>query len=137
MKKEILKITSSSGQRVGEHRMYQPIPDVGLEQITPFILLHHHGPHDFAPHNQGLPFGPHPHRGFETLTFIYEGEIEHADGHGHSSIIKAGGVQWMTAARGIVHSENLSPKQRQEGGKMEIIQLWMNLPAHLKMTEGK
>ncbi|WP_255070305.1 pirin family protein [Lacihabitans sp. LS3-19] len=137
MKKEILKISSSSGQRVGEHRMYQPIPDVGLEQISPFILLHHHGPHDFAPHNQGLPFGPHPHRGFETLTFIYDGEIEHADGHGHSSVIKSGGVQWMTAARGIVHSENLSPKQRQEGGKMEIIQLWMNLPARLKMTEAK
>lgn len=70
MKKEIIKITSSSAQKVGEHRMYQPIPDVGLEQLSPFILLHHHGSHEFAPHNQGLPFGPHPHRGFETLTFI-------------------------------------------------------------------
>jgi redox-sensitive bicupin YhaK (pirin superfamily) len=94
--------------------------------------LHHHGPHEFAPYNQGLPFGPHPHRGFETLTFIFEGEIEHADGHGHQSVIKSGGVQWMTAAKGIVHSENLSKNHRENGGKMEIIQLWMNLPAALK-----
>ncbi len=135
MKKEIIKVTSSSTQRVGEHKMYQPIPDVGLEQLSPFILLHHHGPHEFTPHNQGLPFGPHPHRGFETLTFILDGEIEHADGHGHQSVIKSGGVQWMTAAGGIVHSENLSRNQRQNGGKMEIIQLWMNLPAALKMTQ--
>jgi redox-sensitive bicupin YhaK (pirin superfamily) len=135
MKKEIIKITSSSAQRVGEHKMYQPIPDVGIAQISPFILLHHHGPHEFAPHNQGLPFGPHPHRGFETLTFILYGEIEHADGHGHRSVIKSGGVQWMTAARGIVHSENLSANQRENGGKMEILQLWMNLPAALKMSQ--
>jgi len=135
MNKEILKITSSSAQRVGEHKMYQPIPDVGLEQISPFILLHHHEPHDFAPHNQGLPFGPHPHRGFETLTFILDGEIEHADGHGHRSVIKSGGVQWMTAARGIVHSENLSRNQRENGGKMEIIQLWMNLPRAMKLSQ--
>ncbi|MDP1815716.1 MAG: pirin family protein [Leadbetterella sp.] len=135
MKKEIIKITSSSAQRVGEHKMYQPIPDVGIAQISPFILLHHHGPHEFAPHNQGLPFGPHPHRGFETLTFILDGEIEHADGHGHRSVIKSGGVQWMTAARGIVHSENLSANQRENGGKMEILQLWMNLPAALKMSQ--
>lgn len=134
MQKEIIKITSSSSQKLGEHKMYQPIPDVGLEQISPFILLHHHGSHDFAPFNHGLPFGPHPHRGFETLTFIYDGEIEHADGHGHNSVIKSGGVQWMTAGRGIVHSENLSKSQREKGGTMEIIQLWMNLPAVKKMV---
>lgn len=134
MQKEIIKITSSSSQKLGEHKMYQPFPDVGLEQISPFILLHHHGPHDFAPFNHGLPFGPHPHRGFETLTFIYDGEIEHADGHGHNSVIKSGGVQWMTAGRGIVHSENLSKSQREKGGTMEIIQLWMNLPAAKKMV---
>jgi redox-sensitive bicupin YhaK (pirin superfamily) len=71
------------------------------------------------------------------LTFIFEGEIEHADGHGHQSIIKSGGVQWMTAGRGIVHSENLSANQRTNGGKMEIIQLWMNLPASMKMTQPR
>jgi redox-sensitive bicupin YhaK (pirin superfamily) len=135
MKKQITKINSSSAQRLGEHKMYQPLPDVGIDQLSPFLLLHHHGPHEFAPYNQGLPFGPHPHRGFETLTFIYSGEIEHADSQGFSSVIKDGGVQWMTAGRGIVHSENLSSKQRAEGGKMEIIQLWMNLPAKFKMIE--
>ena len=134
MKKEILKITSSSAQPIGEHKMYQPLPDVGVEQVSPFILLHHHGPHHFEAYNQGLPFGPHPHRGFETLTFIFDGEIEHADSQGFKSIIKKGGVQWMTAGRGIVHSENLSPEQRENGGNMEIIQLWMNLPASKKMV---
>lgn len=135
MKKQITKINSSSSQRLGAHKMYQPLPDVGIDQLSPFLLLHHHGPHEFAPYNQGLPFGPHPHRGFETLTFIYSGEIEHADSQGFSSVINDGGVQWMTAGRGIVHSENLSSKQRAEGGKMEIIQLWMNLPAKFKMIE--
>jgi quercetin 2,3-dioxygenase len=133
MKKEIKKIISASSHKMGEHKMYQPVPNHEVEQINPFLLLHHHGPHEFEPYNQGLPFGPHPHRGFETLTFIYDGEIEHADSQGFKSTIKAGGVQWMTAARGIVHSENLSEKQREHGGKMEIIQLWMNLPANKKM----
>ena len=134
MKKEIKRITSASSHRAGEHMMYQPIPSQETEQIDPFILLHHHGPHEFKPYNQGLPFGPHPHRGFETLTLVYEGDIEHADSQGFSSVIHPGGIQWMTAARGIVHSENISAAMREHGGKMEIIQLWMNLPGRLKMT---
>lgn len=134
MLRKIKRISSTTAQKVGEHKMYQPLPDVGVDQISPFLLLHHHGPHVFEPYNQGLPFGPHPHRGFETLTFIFEGEIEHADSQGFKSVIKDGGVQWMTAGRGIVHSENLSANQRENGGPMEIIQLWMNLPAAQKMT---
>lgn len=134
MKKDIKRILSASSHRAGEHMMYQPIPSQELEQIDPFILLHHHGPHVFQPYNQGLPFGPHPHRGFETLTLVYAGDIEHADSQGFSSIIHPGGVQWMTAARGIVHSENISAAMRENGGEMEIIQLWMNLPGKLKMT---
>ncbi len=114
--------------------MYQPIPAAEAEDMDPFLLLHHHGPHEFQPYNQGLPFGPHPHRGFETLTLIYEGSIEHADSQGFKSVINPGGVQWMTAGRGIVHSENIPAGMREYGGKMEIIQLWMNLPAKLKMT---
>lgn len=137
MLRKIKRISSTTAQRVGEHKMYQPLPDVGVDQISPFLLLHHHGPHVFEPYNQGLPFGPHPHRGFETLTFIFEGEIEHADSQGFKSVIKDGGVQWMTAGRGIVHSENLSANQRENGGPMEIIQLWMNLPAAQKMTAAK
>ncbi len=134
MQRIIKKLISASSHRAGEHPMYQPLPYGSTEQIDPFLLVHHHGPHDFRPYNQGLPFGPHPHRGFETLTFIYEGEIEHADSQGFKSIIRSGGIQWMTAGRGIVHSENISAEMRENGGKMEIIQLWMNLPARLKMT---
>jgi quercetin 2,3-dioxygenase len=135
MIKKIKNISSFVGHKVGEHLMIQPIPNNKLEQISPFLLLHHHGPHFFKPNNNGLPFGPHPHRGFETLTFIYSGEIEHKDSQGFSNVIRAGGVQWMTAASGIVHAENLSENQRMNGGEMEIIQLWMNLPAALKMTK--
>lgn len=134
MKRKIKKIFGVSSQPIGELKMFQPLPSHEVEHLDPFILLHHHGPHQFEPYNQGLPFGPHPHRGFETLTFIYDGIVEHADSQGYKSEIKAGGIQWMTAGRGIVHSENIPLAMRENGGKMEIIQLWMNLPSHLKMT---
>jgi redox-sensitive bicupin YhaK (pirin superfamily) len=134
MQRTIKRILSASGHQAGEHPMYQPVPNSLFDQIDPFLLVHHHGPHQFAPYNQGLPFGPHPHRGFETLTFIYKGNIEHADSQGFKSTINSGGIQWMTAGRGIVHSENISAEMRENGGEMEIIQLWMNLPARLKMT---
>ena len=132
--REIKRIISTERQKVGEHQMYQPLPNHEFKSIDPFLLLHHHGPHTFGPYNQGLPFGPHPHRSFETLTFIYKGAVEHADSQGFKSVIEPGGVQWMTAGRGIVHSENIPDEMRENGGELEIIQLWMNLPAKLKMT---
>lgn len=134
MQKSIKFIIGVSSQPIGEMRMFQPLPSQEVEHLDPFLLLHHHGPHTFEAYNQGLPFGPHPHRGFETLTYIYEGSIEHADSQGFRSIINEGGIQWMTAGRGIVHSENIPKEMREQGGKLEIIQLWMNLPSHLKMT---
>lgn len=132
--KKIKNILSADRQTMGEHAMFQPLPNNEFGSIDPFLLVHHHGPHQFKPYNQGLPFGPHPHRGFETLTFIYEGAVEHADSQGFKSVISPGGVQWMTAGRGIVHSENMPSEMRENGGNLEIIQLWMNLPAKLKMT---
>jgi redox-sensitive bicupin YhaK (pirin superfamily) len=112
----------------------RPVPGPELAHLNPFLFLNHHGPQTYPAHNDGLPFGPHPHRGFETVTFILEGELAHADTGGHESIIKAGGIQWMTAGSGLVHSE-LSPDSfKQQGGDLEILQLWLNLPAHLKMT---
>jgi redox-sensitive bicupin YhaK (pirin superfamily) len=120
---------------IGDLRTQRPLPGPKVEQIDPFLFLNHHGPQDYAPGNRGLPFGPHPHRGFETVTFILEGMLTHQDSAGHESIIRAGGVQWMTAGRGIVHAE-VSPQEfRQRGGPLEILQLWVNLPARLKMTE--
>lgn len=134
--KKVLYTISTAAKPIGEHTMYEPMPDKNWEQFDPFLLLHHHGPHQFEAYNQGLPFGPHPHRGFETLTLIYQGQIEHADSQGFKSVIDEGGFQWMTAGRGIVHAENITESMRQNGGNMEIIQLWMNLPAKDKMTRA-
>ena len=112
----------------------RPVPGRRVEQVDPFLFLNHHGPQVYRPNTQGLPFGPHPHRGFETVTFILEGELAHADTGGHESVIRAGGVQWMTAGRGLVHSE-LSPASfKRTGGPLEILQLWVNLPSNLKMV---
>lgn len=108
-----------------------------LEQLNPFLFINHHGPQTYPPGNRGLPFGPHPHRGFETVTFIAEGSLVHSDTAGHTSAISAGGIQWMTAGRGIEHSETSSREFRERGGPLEILQLWINLPASLKMTEPR
>lgn len=112
----------------------RPLPGPGLDRLGAFLFLNHHGPQTYRPGNRGLPFGPHPHRGFETVTFILEGELSHSDSGGHESIIGAGGVQWMTAGSGLVHAE-LSPERfKRAGGPLEILQLWVNLPSWLKMT---
>jgi redox-sensitive bicupin YhaK (pirin superfamily) len=115
----------------------RPVPGPGLPQVDPFLFLNHHGPQTYAPGNGGLPFGPHPHRGFETVTFILEGTLAHYDSGGHESVIEAGGVQWMTAGSGLVHAEVSPPEFRRDGGPLEILQLWVNLPARLKMTEPR
>ena len=119
---------------IGDLLTRRPLPGPGVEQVDPFLFLNHHGPQVYPPGNAGLPFGPHPHRGFETVTFILAGELAHRDTAGHESVIAAGGVQWMTAGRGLIHSE-LSPEQfKRRGGPLEILQLWVNLPARLKMA---
>ncbi len=112
----------------------RPVPGPQIENLDPFLFLNHHGPQVYAPDNLGLPFGPHPHRGFETVTFILRGELSHSDTGGHESIIGTGGVQWMTAGSGLIHAE-LSPESfKRSGGELEILQLWINLPSDLKMT---
>ena len=122
---------------IGDLVTRRPLPGPRIQLLDPFLFLNHHGPQTYRPGNNGLPFGPHPHRGFETVTFILEGELAHLDSGGHESIITAGGVQWMTAGRGLVHAE-LSPAGfKQRGGPLEILQLWVNLPARLKMTEPR
>ena len=105
--------------------------------VDPFIFLNHHGPQNYGPDNSGLPFGPHPHRGMETVTIIIEGDIAHKDSAGNNSVIESGGVQWMTAGKGLIHEEVSSDEFKEKGGPLEILQLWVNLPARLKMTEPK
>jgi redox-sensitive bicupin YhaK (pirin superfamily) len=114
-----------------------PTPSVSMNRIDPFIFLNHHGWQQYPPNNRGLPFGPHPHRGFETVTFILEGDLTHKDSSGASSIIKAGGVQWMTAGSGLIHAEISSDEFKKSGGSLELLQLWVNLPAKHKMTAPK
>jgi redox-sensitive bicupin YhaK (pirin superfamily) len=112
-----------------------PTPAIPMNTIDPFIFLNHHGYQEYPPENKGLPFGPHPHRGFETVTFILQGDLTHKDSSGGQSIINAGGVQWMIAGKGLIHAEVSSGEFKSKGGPLEILQLWINLPAKNKMTE--
>ncbi len=115
----------------------RPVPGPSITMLDPFLFLNHHGPQTYRPNNHGLPFGPHPHRGFETVTFILEGELTHRDSAGHESSIFKGGVQWMTAGSGLIHAEISSDEFKQRGGPLEILQLWVNLPSRLKMVQPR
>lgn len=133
--KTIRRLHPALRDDIGDLLTQRPLPHPHLDQLDPFLFLNHHGPQTYRPDNHGLPFGPHPHRGFDTVTFILDGMLMHKDNAGHESIIRAGGVQWMTAGRGIVHAE-ISPREfLRDGGPLEILQLWINLPARLKMSE--
>lgn len=133
----IKKFHKAEHADMGDLVTYRAIPtrSVNMDAVEPFIFLNHHGPQVYKPNNQGLPFGPHPHKGFETVTFILKGDILHKDTQGHESVITEGGIQWMTAGSGVVHSEVSSKDFKAKGGEMEILQLWVNLPArHKKAT---
>lgn len=105
--------------------------------ISPFLLLDYAGPAEFPPTEERLGVGEHPHRGFETVTVVYQGEVEHRDSAGHGGKIGPGDVQWMTAASGIVHEERHGRDFARRGGTLEMVQLWVNLPAKFKMTEPR
>lgn len=102
--------------------------------FSPFLLLDHAAPRAFAPSKQRRGVGEHPHRGFETVTFAYQGEIDHRDSSGGGGRIGPGDVQWMTAGAGLVHEEMHSHAFGERGGTLEMVQLWVNLPARDKMT---
>ena len=103
-------------------------------QFDPFLLLDYAGPHKFAPAEAKRGVGQHPHRGFETVTIVYQGELEHGDSAGNHGAIGPGDVQWMTAASGVVHQEFHSERFAREGGVLEMVQLWVNLPAKDKVS---
>ncbi len=106
------------------------------ERISPFLLLDYAGPHVFEPTGARRGVGQHPHRGFETVTIVYDGEVEHRDSAGNGGVIGPGDVQWMTAAGGILHEEYHSPAFARTGGPFRMVQLWVNLPAKDKMAPG-
>ncbi len=118
---------------MGPIRLRQPIPQNDIEQVDPFILLHHYGPYAISEFNNPFDLGPHPHRGFEPITLLFKGEQLHRDSLGNESIVKAGDVQWTTAGRGIIHAEGPTKEFVERGGELEGIQLWLNLPAKDKM----
>jgi len=108
-----------------------------MQDISPFLLLDHAGPANFEPTDQRRGVGQHPHRGFETVTIVYDGEVEHKDSAGNGGRIGAGDVQWMTAAGGILHEEYHSEQFAKEGGTLHMAQLWVNLPAKDKLAQPR
>jgi redox-sensitive bicupin YhaK (pirin superfamily) len=114
-------------------RLRRVLPSPALDQLDPFLLLDHIGPMRLAP-KEAKGFPDHPHRGFETVTYLLEGQFQHRDSFGNHGLLEAGGVQWMTAGSGLVHSEMPGPDLVRDGGRLEGFQLWVNLPRRDKMT---
>lgn len=136
MKKLLQILRSGDRHWVGDGfpvRTLFDYPRLGPE-IDPFLLLDHAGPHRFPPTEEKLGVGEHPHRGFETVTIVYAGEVEHRDSSGGGGRIGPGDVQWMTAASGVVHDEFHGRAFARRGGWFEMVQLWVNLPARHKMA---
>lgn len=103
-------------------------------ELSPFLMLDYAGPTEFTPTTTPRGVGQHPHRGFETVTIVYKGEVSHRDSSGGGGTIGPGDVQWMTAGGGVIHEEFHSPEYSKTGGEFEMVQLWVNLPAKDKMT---
>jgi|AntRauTorckE5430_2_1112549.scaffolds.fasta_scaffold01888_1 redox-sensitive bicupin YhaK (pirin superfamily) len=133
--RSVAAILPSESIEMGSTSVKQPLPTVRVERIDPFLLLHHFGPYEISPPIDPLDVGPHPHRGFEPVTFLYQGEIRHKDSRGNEGLLKDGDVQWMTAGRGIIHSERAGKDFLERGGTLEGIQLWINLPEKNKMNQ--
>jgi redox-sensitive bicupin YhaK (pirin superfamily) len=109
------------------------LPIEGTDRYDPFLVLHEQGPVTYRP-GRAVGFTDHPHRGFETVNYLIEGEQFHRDSHGREGIISAGGMQWMTAASGVIHAELPTPRLLNDGGRMHAFQIWLNLPRKLKMA---
>ncbi len=136
--KKVLEISGAPGRHwVGNgfpvHGMFGYSGD-GVARRSPFLMLDYAAPFRFEPTTERRGVGQHPHRGFETVTFVYAGEVEHRDSTGNGGVIGPGDVQWMTAGSGILHEEFHSSTYAARGGPFEMVQLWVNLPAKHKMT---
>jgi len=131
--KSIKHLGESPLVNMGPIKLRQPIPTEAIEKVDPFLLLHHYGPYAISEFNNPFDLGPHPHRGFEPITLLFQGEQLHRDSLGNESLVKAGDVQWTTAGSGIIHAEGPTKEFVKKGGTLEGIQLWLNLPAKDKM----
>jgi hypothetical protein len=134
--KTVNSVIPAQKVNMGGHYLDQPLPLPQLEYADPFLLIHHWKdvlPGDQNPRDIGV--GPHPHRGFSPVTFVFEGDVSHRDSLGNYAVVGAGGTQWMFAGRGITHSERQSKAFAQKGGPIEFIQFWVNAPRSSKMSQ--
>lgn len=135
--RKVTRIVNAHRQREGGGFIVRrPFPTAGLDAVDPFLLIDEMGPADYGP-GEALGAPDHPHRGFETVTYMIEGEFEHEDSAGHRGSLRPGDVQWMTAGAGIVHSEMPSAAIREKGGRVHGFQIWVNLPARDKMMRPR
>jgi quercetin 2,3-dioxygenase len=138
LERSIREVVTAHHQREGAgFEVWRPFPGaLSMEAADPFLLLDQGGPTNYAPDEAvGAPW--HPHRGFETVTYVLDGEISHHDTNGGGGIIHEGDTQWMTAGRGILHDELPTERMYRRGGLMHLVQLWVNLPAELKLTPAR
>lgn len=134
--RSIKHIIPAQKVNMGGHYLDQPLPTQQIGYLDPFLLIHHWD--NILPGNQqnkDVGVGPHPHRGFSPVTFVFEGNVEHRDSRDHFAQVSSGGTQWMFAGRGITHSERMGDELAEKGGKVEFIQFWVNAPAAHKMEE--
>lgn len=136
-RREVLDVITAHHQHEGAGFIVRrPFPSSGLRQADPFLVLDEMGPVEYRP-GQAVGAPDHPHRGFETVSYILEGEVEHEDSAGHRGKLEAGDVQWMTAGRGIIHSEEPSRALLERGGRVHGFQIWVNLPARDKLMSPR
>ena len=134
--KSIKQIIKSEKVDMGGIILDQPLPNKFMDQIDPFLLIHHWDDElKGGKHQNEVGVGPHPHRGFSPVTLIFKGGVQHRDSRGNNSIVNEGGTQWMFAGRGITHSERPVKELAENGGTLEFIQFWANVPAKNKMEQ--
>ncbi|WP_460555876.1 pirin family protein [Hymenobacter daeguensis] len=133
--RRIFQIIDGNRKAVGDgFQVTSPMPGPRIRQLSPFLLIDHIGPMAIAPSEQPLGSPPHPHRGFETVTIMYQGVLAHRDTAGHAGNIGPGDVQWMTAGAGLLHEELYEKEFTRRGGTLEVVQLWVNMPKKDKMA---
>ena len=137
MNRNVKQLVTAHRQREGAGFVVRrPVPTMGLDLVDPFLLIDELGPVTYGP-GEAVGAPDHPHRGFETVSYILEGAVEHEDSAGHRGVINAGDVQWMTAGGGIVHSEMPTQELLDKGGRVHGFQIWVNLPRRLKLTQPR
>src|SRR2546423_2396812 len=135
--REVSRVTTAHQQSEGGGFIVRrPFPGAELDSVDPLLLLDEMGPVDYAP-GEAVGAPDHPHRGFETVTYVLEGEMEHDDSAGHRGKLGPGDVQWMTAGGGVVHSEMPSRRIREQGGRVHGFQVWVNLPRRDKLIRPR